>query len=162
LFEDVDRKQATLLLAFVLASGTIGVVDAALLWTPMVFLHTASLSAFTSAQLEALSLALLKLRSAELHANEAFWGLWLIPFGVLVIRSNFIPKVIGVLLLVASIGYLAMSAVYFVLPAAIESVNRVGGVVIQGELSIILWLVIFGARQRERLDPAGHLVALGG
>jgi hypothetical protein len=102
------------------------------------------------------------LRNAELHADEAFWGLWLIPFGVLVIRCNFIPKVIGVLLLVASVGYLAMSAVYFLSPVAVGAVNRVAVILIQGELPIILWLLIFGARRLGRSHTPEPVPAVAG
>jgi purine-cytosine permease-like protein len=85
------------------------------------------------------------------RADEALWGLWLVPFGLLVIRSGFIPKIIGVLLLVASVGYVAMSAAYIGFPSYVAAVDRVGMILIQGELSAILWLLIVGAR---RVSPS--------
>jgi hypothetical protein len=159
LFKQVDRKQASLLLTLVLVSATIGVLDAVLLSPPLIFRSSAGfLSAFTPAQLDTLAFGGLRLRSFEVHANEALWGLWLVPFGVLIIKSGFIPKLIGVVLLVASTGYIAMSVAYIAFPAYIEVVDRVGSVLIQGELAVILWLLIKGAR-REVTSPTVGVLA---
>jgi hypothetical protein len=148
LFEHVDRKQAMLMLVLVLVSATIGVIDVALLSPPLILRSsTGFLSALTPAQLDGLSLAFLKIRGVELRADEALWGLWLVPFGMLVIRSGFIPKIIGVFLFIASAGYVAMSVVNIAFPAQAEAVDRVAGLLIQGELTAILWLLIMGARR---------------
>jgi Domain of unknown function (DUF4386) len=153
LFEHVDRKQATLLLTLVLVSATVGLLDAVLLAPPLIFRSSVGfLSAFTPAQLDGLAYGGLRLRSFEVHADEALWGLWLLPFAILVIKSGFIPKVIGVLLLIASTGYIAMSVAYIAFPAYVDTVDRFGSIVIQGELAVILWLLIKGAR-REVTSP---------
>jgi len=150
LFESVDRKQALLMLLLVLASATIGILDAALLSPPLILrARTDFLSAFTAPQLDALAMAFLRIRGVEVRANEALWGLWLVPFGILVIRSGFIPKIIGALLLIASVGYVAMSVTPIGFPAYADAVDGVAMVLIQGELAVILWLVIVGARVTE-------------
>ena len=147
LFEAVDRKQAMLLLVLVVTSAVIGIIDVALLATPLVFSSGAAfLAAIPRPELDALSLGFLQVREFELHANIALWGLWLIPFGVLVIKSRFIPPVIGWLLFVACAGYLALSFGFIVLPAYAHAIGRVAGVMIQAELPVILWLVIMGAK----------------
>jgi hypothetical protein len=158
LFENVDRKQAMLMLLLVLVSATIGVIDVALLSPPLI-LHSRAdfLSVFTPPQLDALALVFLKLRSVELRADEALWGLWLVPFGILVIKSGFIPKVVGVFLLIASVGYMAMSVVNIAFPAYAASVDRVAGLLIQGELTVILWLLIKGVRRDTASPMAGGL-----
>ena len=148
LFEAVDRKLALLMILLVLASACVSVIDVALLGSPLVFLSDATFaSAFAQPQLDALALAFLKVRGLELQANVAFWGLWLIPFGMLVIKSNFIPKLIGILLFVASVGYVAMSVAFFVFPAQRHDVGQVGMLLTLGELPVILWLLIMGARE---------------
>ena len=147
LFEEVDRKLAMLMLLLVVASSTLGIVDTGMLSPPLV-LHARPefLSAFTAPQLDALSLALLQIREYVLRANESLWGVWLIPFGILIVKSRFIPKIIGVLLLIASVGYIAMSFAAIAFPAQSAAVARVGSILIQCELSVILWLLIMGAR----------------
>src|SRR5262249_2855432 len=141
LFETVDRRQALLLLVLVCASATISIIDVPLLSAPLVLQARAGfLSALTPGQLDALAIAFLKIRNVELSANEALWGIWLVPFGILVIKSGFIPKIIGVLLLIASVGYVAMSAASIGFPTYAPAVDRVGMLLIQGELTVILWL----------------------
>ena len=158
LFEEVDRKQAMLLVLFVLASATLGLVDVTLLASPLVIQARAGfLSVFTPSQLDALSLALLKIRSVELRADEALWGLWLVPFGILVIKSGFIPKLAGVSLLVASVGYVAMSVAFIAFPGYVGQVDHYGSWLIQFELVGILWLLIVGARRVVPSRAAGTL-----
>ena len=47
--------------------------------------------------------------------NEIFWGLWLFPFGLLVFRSGFLPRFIGVWLMINCFGYVALSVIGVVL-----------------------------------------------
>lgn len=160
LFETVNRPQALLMLLLVLVSATLGMVDVALLSPPLVFsAYPGSLSAFAPAQLDALTLGLLRIRSMELRTNEMLWGLWLVPFGLLVIRSGFIPKVIGWLLLLACAGYVAMSTAYVGFPAYSAAADRVGNWLIQGELVVIFWLLIKGARSDVPTLDAGPATA---
>jgi hypothetical protein len=57
------------------------------------------LSAFTAAQRDALGMLFLRIHTHGVLAEEIFWGLWLFPFGLLVIRSQFLPRVLGALLI---------------------------------------------------------------
>jgi hypothetical protein len=149
LFEVVDRKQATLLMLLVTASAVLSLVEVALWSAPLVFLSGAGfLSAFTPPQLDALSLGFLQVRNFELHINETLWGLWLVPFGILIIKSKLIPKLIGVLLLMAAVGWIALSFAYIVRPEHAETISRIGGALSQCELSVILWLVIMGTKSQ--------------
>ena len=159
LFASVDESQAALLRIFVVASAIVGVIDVALLAAPLVVLKSTALAAvFTRPQVEALALTMFGIRSVELHANEAFWGFWLIPFGILVFKSGYIPRIIGALLLLASVGYIIISFAYIAVPSLLESASKIGGVLIQGELTVILWLVIMGAKD-PRESRAGYLGA---
>ena len=115
------------------------------------FLVTAGyLSEFTRSQLEALALGLLGVRSGATSLAMAFWGLWLFPFGILVIRSEFIPKPIGFLLLVAGFAYLTSAATAILLPDYRQMVSRVMMPLYFGEIPIIFWLLIVGVRVRKQ------------
>src|SRR5437763_4039194 len=74
------------------------------------------LSGFEKGQLDALVYLFLRLHGQGFVVVEIFWGLWLFPFGVLVIRSGFIPRFLGVLLFIAGFGYLASSFASLLLP----------------------------------------------
>jgi hypothetical protein len=148
LFKDVDRKHARLLVTLVAISVAFEYVNCLNLIAPLILLSGADyLSAFTKPQLDALALVFLKLRGSGLGVVSAIWGLWLLPFGVLVIRSGFFPKILGVLLIIACFAYLAESVASIISPAPIHVVSMLslalGGV---GELAIVVWMIVKGAR----------------
>lgn len=102
--------------------------------------------AFNQHQLDTLAYLFFRLRNQAIIVAQIFWGLWLFPFGILVIRSGFIPRFIGYLLFIAGCGYVADSFTAVLLPAFRDSVDQVAGVLEFAELSIILWLLIWGAK----------------
>ncbi len=69
----------------------------------------------------------------------------------------YLPKTIGVLLLIASVGYVAMSFAFIGLPSFSPVANRFGMIMIQGELAVILWLLIMGASERVMRPVAASL-----
>ena len=86
-------------------------------FAPLVLLSGADyLSVFTKPQLDALALGFLRFHSSGAAVTTAFWGLWLFPFGILVIKSGFFPRILGILLLVAGFAYLTSSVTSIVLP----------------------------------------------
>lgn len=70
-----------------------------------------------------------------------FWGLWLFPMGYLVYKSNYIPKLIGVLLMVGCFGYLLDSVLFILAPGLGVTVSQFTFI---GEIALPLWLVIKG------------------
>jgi len=75
-----------------------------------------------------------------------FWGLWLIPFGTLVIKSGFFPKILGALLIIAGIGYIITSLTYFVFTDQAAVIRKAVMPLYFGEVPIILWMMILGAK----------------
>jgi len=84
---------------------------------------------------------------------EIFWGLWLFPFGTLVIRSGFIPRFLGFLLLIAGMGYLIDSFTFLVFPTYKQVGSQIAMILELGELPIIFWLLIWGARVPATIPP---------
>lgn len=80
---------------------------------------------------------------------QFFWGVWLFPFGLLILRSNFIPPALGYLLFVAGAAYLLESAVNLLLPGEAELVKTATGLLTLCEVPIVFWLLIWGARLRS-------------
>jgi len=114
------------------------------------------LSVFAKPELEALAYLFVRLHSRGIDVASIFWGLWLFPFGLLVIRSGFIPRLLGVLLIVAGVGYLASAFTALLLPQYQKLVAQYALILEFGELPIIFWLLIWGARGQpeSRLDAA--------
>ena len=100
----------------------------------------------------------LGLRRQGLTINEIFWGLWLFPFGVLVMRSGFLPRVLGVWLIVNCFAYLALSFTGLLLPQHQDMGFRIASPVLFGEIAIALWLLIKEADQLQTLARL-HLAA---
>src|SRR5690349_9964278 len=88
LFKDVDRKHAMHMVLLVSVGITIALVNLIIRIAPLILLSGADyLSVFTKPQLDALALGFLRLHSNGVYIVTAFWGLWLFPFGILVIKS---------------------------------------------------------------------------
>ncbi len=135
------------------------VILGALVSVPIVFLNVLNeiaalvlvsgadfLSVFEKPQLDALAYLFVRLHGQGLVVASIFWGLWLFPFGMLVIRSGFIPRVLGFLMMIAGFAYVASSFTTLVLPQYADPVGQVAMVFYFGELPIMFWLVIWGAR----------------
>jgi hypothetical protein len=83
-------------------------------------------------------------------ANEIFYGLWLLPLGLLILKSDLIPKVIGILLLVTCVCHLLDFGIFFFAPsvsAMVQPILYAGEI---GEFVLVLWLLIKGVKTREQ------------
>jgi hypothetical protein len=147
LLKGVDKSQAVLMVLLVTVGVAVALANLLSKFAPLVLLSGADyLSVFTQPQLDALALGFLRFHSGGLIVTMAFWGLWLFPFGSLVIRSGFLPRILGILLLVAGFAYLTGSVTSLVLPEYRQVVSRFMMPLYFGEVPIIFWLLIKGAK----------------
>ncbi len=143
------------------------VILGSLMVTPIYFLNTLNdaaalllmrgadfLSVFEKPQRDALAMLFLRLQHHGVRVNEIFWGLWLIPFGILVFRSRFLPRILGVWLILNSLPYLATSVTGLLSPQYEATVWNIGFPLTLGELAIMLWLLIKGAKPQPLAAPA--------
>lgn len=107
------------------------------------------LAAVNPPERDALAYLFLDLHGRSISVAQVFWGLWLFPFGVCVMRSGFIPRVLGILLILAGIGHTSSAVGDLVFPQYAAAIGRVTGILTLGELPIILWLLIRGARPQR-------------
>jgi len=158
LFKAVSEKHAMAMATLLLISIPISLLNLLNEIAALVLVSGASfLSAFEKGQLDALAYMFLRLHGQGFIIAQIFWGLWLFPFGILVIRSGFIPRFLGYLLFIAASGYLASSFTSLLLPSYRHLVDQFAMVLEAGELPIIFWLLIWGAKvplDRPPLDPA--------
>ena len=147
LFQDVDRSQAMLMVVLVSIGIAVSLANMLHKFTPLVLLSDADyLSVFPRPQVEAMVLNALRQFSQGAAVSTTFWGLWLFPFGILVLRSGFIPRVFGVLLLVAGTAYLTSGVTSLALPEYRSAVSRVVMPLCFGEVPVIFWLLFKGVR----------------
>ena len=104
------------------------------------------LSVFDKPQRDALAMLFLRLHHQEIVAAEILWGLWLFPLAILVYRSRFLPRFLGVWLTINGFAYLAMSFTGLLLPQYEDAVSNIAFPALLGEMAFMLWLVIKGAR----------------
>ena len=105
------------------------------------------LSVFEKPQRDALAMLFLHLHGQGFVIFEFLGSLFFVPFGILVFKSGFLPRILGVLLIAACFGYLADSLTSLLLPSYGDFVNRFAGILEgAGELSIMFWLLIRGAK----------------
>ena len=104
------------------------------------------ITAFTADQSQALVTLFLDLHEHGITIAGIFWGLWLFPLGYLVFKSGYIPRILGVLLMIAGFGYLIDSFVIFLLPN--YGVN-IAIFTFWGEVLFPLWLLIKGVNAKQ-------------
>ena len=112
------------------------------------------LSVFDKPQRDAFAMLFLNLHHQLDLANMMFAGLWLIPFGLLVYRSRFVPRFLGVLLMSACFAWLAFCFTSFLLPGHDDKVFTIIQPFALGEVATMLWLVIKGAKPQPALNAA--------
>jgi hypothetical protein len=147
LFAGVSKAHASLMVTLIVVSIPISLLNVLNETVALTLIRGANfLSVFDKPQRDALALLFLHLHFDGITVAQIFWGLWLIPFGTLVLKSGFLPKILGVLLIVACFGYLANSISDLgLLP---KVVSRVVGQLTICELPIIFWLLIVGAKDQ--------------
>jgi hypothetical protein len=106
------------------------------------------LTAFDQSRREALAMLFLDLHRYGYVIGWIF-GPWLFFLGVLVFKSGFLPRILGILLIAACFGYLADSLTPLLLPDYENVVSRIASIPLTlGEPALILWLLIMGAKDR--------------
>lgn len=140
-FADVDRGAAALMVALAAASVPIGLVAVTHRMEALSLLQEAGANA------EAAFALCLQRYGYGLRIASLFWGLWLLPFGWLALRSARIPRVLGLLLMLGGAGYVVQ--VFGGLVPGIADAPWMGYVRMPaalGEIGSCLWLLAFGAR----------------
>jgi hypothetical protein len=148
LLSAVNKTQASLMVAFVLVSAAVGFMNTLNNIAALTLFRGGSdvLSVFDKPHRDALAMLFLRLNSRGDILNELFWGLWLFPFGLLVMRSRFLPRILGIWLIVNCFAYVALSFTGLLLPQYYAVAFRDAFPFLLGEIAIMLWLLIKGAR----------------
>ncbi len=153
LLKGVNRRHALLMLTLILAAIPIAFVSEMNAIAAIVLIRGVDfLSVFDEPQRNALAMLFLNLRGSGFDVAGIFWGLWLFPLGLLVYRSGFLPRFLGVLLMIGCFAYLANSFTSLALPDYEDIVSRWAGPLQLGEVLFMLWLLIMGAKPKALKD----------
>ncbi len=159
LFKVVNRTVALLATLIILVGCTLQGITSLLYGAPLPILQGAdALSAFTIDQLQALGLMFLKLNGLAFNMYLVFFGFWCILFGYLIFRSTFMPRILGVLLVIDGLGW----ATYLFPPLASQLFPLIAIASAVAELPLQLWLILKGVdarRWKEQASALGSSVA---
>ena len=158
LFKPVNRSLCSVAAFFGLVGSVVQAISSLFHLAPLVLLgKSAYLSVFTLEQLQALALVFLRLRAAAYHnIGLVFFGLYLLLVGVLILRSTFLPRILGVLMALAGLSY-----VPFLSPPLVQSLQPYILVFpAVGQISLCVWLLVMGVnvhRWEEQARAAGEM-----
>jgi hypothetical protein len=149
LFEDVDRHRARQLVALVLVSSALGLVTVVFsAGALVVFRGGDAFAGFDGHTREAVGMLLIRMHGQANSINQVFWGLWLLPFGWLVVHSRFLPRWLGYWLLLDGIAWVIVGVTWFLAPDYTGALFRYFQPVFLVELVAMLWLLIVGAKEQ--------------
>ena len=113
------------------------------------------LNVFTDSQLASQVMLSLNQYDNGILIVQIFWGLWLFPFGYLVYKSDILPKILGIFLIIGCFSYLINFIGFFLFPnyaeLGISSYVRLPATI--GEIGICLWLLVIGTKNEPRYLP---------
>jgi hypothetical protein len=152
LLSPVDQAVAVLMVAFAVVSVPVSLANEVNKLEILSVLNGADhLKAFTTEQLQSQVMLSLAAHGKGLFVSKIFWGLWLLPFGYLVFKSSFLPKVLGILLMLGCFGYLidVLGGALFPGYSQTPISSFVRKPAFFGEVGICLWLLIVGVRTKS-------------
>jgi len=120
----------------------------------LVLSQTDYLKVFSPEQLNAMSMIFLRLNNSGQGLLEIFWTPYFFSFGLLIIKSRFAPKILGILLMIMSVGYAINIFTKFLIPQfhpamftqLAMSLGALGGI------PTILWLLIKGVKTQQEIS----------
>jgi hypothetical protein len=154
LFKGVNRRLASLMVTLVVVQIPIAFLNELNNIAALILVRGADfLSLFEKPQREVLAMLFLNLHSQGIVVAEIFWGLWLFPLALLVYRSRFLPRFLGVWLVIDGFAYVILSLTVILLPQYQDKVSTISQPAFFGEVAFMLWLLIKGAKP-PALDAA--------
>ncbi len=147
LLKGVNLQLAALMVILVLIDAPLAFLSVANEVATLAFVHGSDfLAVFDAPQRNALATLLITFDTKGVLVSEVFWGLWLLPLGWLVYRSGFLPRLVGVWLFVNGMAYLTISSTGVLWPEHLKVVFNIATPFLFGEVALMLWLLIMGAR----------------
>jgi Domain of unknown function (DUF4386) len=150
LLKGVNQRQACLMVILIVVSIPIAFLNELNSIAALVLVRGADfLSIFEKPHREALAMLFLKLHGQGFGVAEIFWGLWLFPLGLLVYRSRFLPRFLGVWLVFAGIAWVILSLTGILLPQYQDKVDSYSQPALFGEIALMFWFLIKGAKPKQ-------------
>ncbi len=162
LLKQVNKNAARAMVAFVVLAVAIACLNVVFEFEGLrVATGAIDASSLGTSGTNALVQVLLDAQHYGLLVAQIFFGLWLAPLGYLAYTSGLFPKPLGVALILATVSYLVDVFVAFLLPSLSTNIHGFLGIVPAiAEISMVLYLVIFGVRIPKAVKQSGKVFAL--
>lgn len=155
LLKDVGRQAAGLMVLLLAVQIPVGIHDIQNQLTALDLLRGGGVwAAFGQSEREALAMLYLDVHKSGVPPLALFWGLWLFPLGWLVFRSGFLPRFLGVWLVLNGLAYVVYSFTGMMAPSYLKLVQQVTIPALLGELALTLWLLIRGVKPMHSAGEA--------
>lgn len=150
LLASVNKNMAALMVIFAAAGSVLLMFNILNEFAPLFILNGNDyLNAFNSNQIQSLAMLYYNLYEHGYVIGQVFFALWVLPLGVLIYKSGFIPKVLGILFIIETIFGLMSVIVHFLVPnGSIETILLIPGTI--AELLFMLWLLIWGVKESKK------------
>jgi len=161
LLKEVNRQHATLMVVLVLVQMPNSFVCQLLQLGAFELIRGADfLSVLDKSQRDVLAMLCFRVNDLGTHLSEMFWGLWLFPLGSLVYRSGFLPRTLGIWLIINGVAYVTVSITGILFPDYAGTIYKFAFPALLGELAFTLWLLILGVKGKRTTDD-GSMPAIG-
>lgn len=161
LYKDVNKTHAQLMVSLVLVSIPISFVNLLNPLAALLFVKdTSFVTTFSLEERQSFAMTFLKLEEYGNMIAGIFWGLWLFPFGWLTYKSGFMPRILGVLLIIGGACYVVDITAFILFPDAEPTIAAIIGLPqAVGEVSMVAWLLIKGVRYQNIVNRTPALAA---
>jgi Domain of unknown function (DUF4386) len=147
LFKNTDENLAKALVVLVIVQTPVVFISEALNYSALMVAKSELLKSFDTIQRQDFVLFLLRTSKYSIIILEIFWGLWLIPLGQLILKSGYLPRIIGIFLILGGIAYVIQVMDYILLSEKLSFITDFFPIFYTvGELSTVLWLLIKGVK----------------
>jgi uncharacterized protein DUF4386 len=107
------------------------------------------LKVFQADQLQSLAMFFLNLKTNGYWIAQIFFGAWLFPLGYLVYKSGFLPRILGIVMMIHCFGWLTTTLHFFLFPDFGSIIYLTGTLGFISEFGLTLWLLIMGVKEQK-------------
>ncbi len=152
LFQEINRDVAVMMVVLSVVSVPVSLFNMVNKVDVLTLLsHASFLSQFDMQTIQAKMMMSLNSYNNGIAVVQIFWGLWLLPFGYLTFKSGYVPRILGVCLMLGCFGYLTVFLTNMLFPKiTIPSVVSKPASI--GEIGTCLWLLIMGNKPIRTLE----------
>jgi hypothetical protein len=150
LLKPVNKNLALLFLLLNLGGVAVECINVLNLYAALQFLSGANyLTAFQTGQLQAMAMSYLNLYTNGFLIAQIFFSAWLLPLGYLVYKSRFLPKFLGLLLILDFFGNMSWFLQGFLLPDYGILAYPGNAISFIAEISLTVWLLIRAVKEQK-------------